>query len=553
MEERLIAIEALLIVSLLVASIVAVVVRRVRLPYTVALVLVGLFVAVQDEQLTLQLTRDTIFVLYEPIPDFIQNFLDFDPEFILALFVPPLIFEAAFQLEFNQLRSNLIPILILAVPGVVLSTLIIAGIISVSIALPFAVAAVFGALISATDPVAVVALFRDLGVPRRLAVAVEGESLFNDGVSIVVFNIALAAVLISGSFSLAQGIVAFLWASLGGLAIGAALGWVVSHLIVRIDDYFVEITLTVVLAYGSFLIADEVQVSGVLAVVAAGIVSGNIGPRGMSPTTKIVLFSFWEYVAFFANSLIFLLIGIRINVALLIEPIGAILVAVGAVLVGRAIVVYGSLWLTRLGGSETYVPVNWRHVFFWGGLRGAISLVLALSLSTKGLSDEYARLLQVMAFGVVLFTLLAQGTTIQFLLKRLGLAEPPEHTVAREMQLGRLYAAQAGMSRLADLRHDGLLVGEVWAGLRDEYLETSTRLSEEMIQLFVRYPDLEREVLLQARREALRAERGALSDALRQGLISEHVYRELTTEVDRRLEALTLISAATASATTPEE
>jgi len=553
MEERLIAIEALLIVSLLVASIVAVVVRRVRLPYTVALVLVGLFVAVQDEQLTLQLTRDTIFVLYEPIPDFIQNFLDFDPEFILALFVPPLIFEAAFQLEFNQLRSNLIPILILAVPGVVLSTLIIAGIISVSIALPFAVAAVFGALISATDPVAVVALFRDLGVPRRLAVAVEGESLFNDGVSIVVFNIALAAVLMSGSFSLAQGIVAFLWASLGGLAIGAALGWVVSHLIVRIDDYFVEITLTVVLAYGSFLIADEVQVSGVLAVVAAGIVSGNIGPRGMSPTTKIVLFSFWEYVAFFANSLIFLLIGIRINVALLIEPIGAILVAVGAVLVGRAIVVYGSLWLTRLGGSETYVPVNWRHVFFWGGLRGAISLVLALSLSTKGLSDEYARLLQVMAFGVVLFTLLAQGTTIQFLLKRLGLAEPPEHTVAREMQLGRLYAAQAGMSRLADLRHDGLLVGEVWAGLRDEYLETSTRLSEEMIQLFVRYPDLEREVLLQARREALRAERGALSDALRQGLISEHVYRELTTEVDRRLEALTLISAATASATTPEE
>jgi len=553
MEEQLIAIEALLIVSLLVASIVAVVVRRVRLPYTVALVLVGLFIAVQDEQLTLQLTPGITFVLYEPIPDFIQNFLDFDPEFILALFVPPLIFEAAFQLEFNQLRSNLIPILILAVPGVVLSTLIIAGIISVSIALPFAVAAVFGALISATDPVAVVALFRDLGAPRRLAVAVEGESLFNDGVSIVVFNIALAAVLTSGSFSLAQGIGAFLWASLGGLAIGAVLGWVASHLIVRIDDYFVEITLTVVLAYGSFLIADEIQVSGVLAVVAAGIVSGNIGPRGMSPTTKIVLFSFWEYVAFFANSLIFLLIGIRINVALLIEPIDAILVAVGAVLVARASVVYGGLWLTRLGGSETYVPVKWRHVFFWGGLRGAISLVLALSLTTKGLSDDHLSKLQLMAFGVVLFTLLAQGTTIQFLLKRLGLAEPPEHMVAREMQLGRLYAAQAGMSRLADLRHDGLLVGEIWAGLRDEYRETSTRLSEEMIQLFAKYPDLEREVLLQARREALRAERGALGDALRQGLISEHVYRVLTTEVDRRLEALTLISEATASAATPGE
>jgi CPA1 family monovalent cation:H+ antiporter len=136
-----------------------------------------------------------------------------------------------------------------------------------------------------------------------------------------------------------------------------------------------------------------------------------------------------------------------------------------------------------------------------------------------------------MAFGVVLFTLLAQGTTIGFLLKKLGLSEQPEHVVAREMQLGRLYAAQAGLSRLADLRHDGLLVREVWAGLRDEYEKTSRQLSEEMVQLLAKYPDLEREILLQARREALEAERAALGDALRQGLISERVYRELTREV----------------------
>jgi CPA1 family monovalent cation:H+ antiporter len=153
----------------------------------------------------------------------------------------------------------------------------------------------------------------------------------------------------------------------------------------------------------------------------------------------------------------------------------------------------------------------------------------------------------------VLFTLLGQGTTIQFLLKRLGLAEQPEHTVAREMQLGRLYAAQAGLRRLETLRQDGLLVGEVWEGVRDEYLETSHRLSEEMVQLFKEYPELEREVLLQARREALRAERVALSDALRQGLISEHVYRELTSEVDHHLEAVTLIREATIDSVTPEE
>jgi len=549
LEEQLIAVEALVIVSLLVASIVAIAVRRIRLPYTAALVLVGLFVAVEGDQLILQLTPGSSWILYESVPEFIQSLLDFNPEFILALFVPPLIFEAAFHLEFNQLRSNLVPILILAVPGVVLSTLIVAGIISISIGLSLAVAVVFGALISATDPVAVVALFRDLGVPRRLSVSVEGESLFNDGVAIVIFNIAITAAIV-GSFSLVQGIAVFLWVSLGGLGIGAALAWLVSRAIIRIDDYFVEITLTVVLAYGAYLTAEELHVSGVLAVVAAGIISGNKGRQGMSPTTQIVLLSFWEYGAFLANSLIFLLIGIKINIAQLIPPFGFIMVAVFAVLVARAIVVYGLLWLTRLGRGEGHVPMSWRHVFFWGGLRGAISLALALSLSTKPIPER--GLLQVMAFGVVLFTLLAQGTTIQFLLKWLGLAEQPAHIVAREMQLGRLYAAQAGLSRLADLRHDGLLAGDVWAGLRDEYHETSSQLSQEMIQLYVRHPELEREALLQARREALRAERVALSDAFRQGLISEHVYRELTTEVDRRLDALTLISEATILPTTSE-
>jgi CPA1 family monovalent cation:H+ antiporter len=420
--------------------------------------------------------------------------------------------------------------------------------------LSLAVAAVFGALISATDPVAVVALFRDLGVPRRLSVAVEGESLFNDGVAIVVFNIAITAAVV-GSFSLAQSISEFLWVSLGGLGIGVALGWLVSRAIVRIDDYFVEITLTTVLASGSYLIGEELGVSGVLAVVAAGLVSGNVGIRGMSPTTRLVLFSFWEYVAFLANSLIFLLIGIKINVADLASPIVPIMVAVVAVLVARAIVVYGLLWLTRLGGSEAHVPMSWRHVFFWGGLRGAIGLALVLTLSAESSLDPLlVDRFQVMAFGVVLFTLLGQGTTIGFLLKRLGLAEQPEHMIAREMQLGRLYAAQAGLSRLADLRHDGLLVRDVWAGLRDEYHATSSRLSEEMNQLFVEYPDLEREVLLQARREALRAERSALSDALRQGLISERVYRELTGEVDQHLDALTIIREATTSSTAvPEE
>lgn len=525
-KEEFLEVETLVILLLLVVSIVAIAVRRIRVPYTVALVLVGLFITFRQE------------------PAF-----DVTPELILALFVPPLIFEAAFHLELSQLRDNLLPILILAVPGVMLSTFIVGGIISAGIGLSLSVAVVFGALISATDPVAVVAFFRALGVSRRLAVAVEGESLFNDGTAIVIFNIALGAAIL-GSFDIVEGVFDFLRVSLGGLGIGIALGWVVSRLIAQIDDYFIEITLTTVLAYGAYLTAERIHVSGVLAVVAAGIVSGNMSPRGMSPTTKIVLFNFWEYLAFLANSLVFLLIGIRVNVDTLIADIVPIIIAVGAVLAARAIVVYGLLRLTRLGSSEVHVPLSWQHVLFWGGLRGAIGLALALSLPI-GLEDR--ELLEVMAFGVVLFTLLAQGTTIQFLLKRLGLSERPEHIVAREMRLGRLYAAQAGLSRLADLRQEGLLAGEVWAGLRDEYYQTNQQLADEMSQLFIEHPDLEREVLLQTRREALRAERGALSDALRQGLIAEHVYRELASDVDRRLEAVALISEATSPPTEAEE
>ena len=196
------------------------------------------------------------------------------------------------------------------------------------------------------------------------------------------------------------------------------------------------------------------------------------------------------------------------------------------------------------------MPLSWRHVFFWGGLRGAIGLALALSLPAA--LDE-RELLLVMTFGVVLFTLLIQGTTIEFVLKRLGMGEKPEHVVAREMRLGKLYAARAGLSRLSGLHDDGLLTGYVWAGLRDEYHDTSNRLTEEMAGLFAKYPELEREVLLQARREALRAERGALSHALRQGLISEHVYQELATDVDRRLEALDLIWDATTTTVAPGE
>ena len=278
-----------------------------------------------------------------------------------------------------------------------------------------------------------------------------------------------------------------------------------------------------------------------LAIVMAGLLSGNMGLAGASPTTKIMLFNLWEYLAFLANSLVFLLIGLSVDLSHLWANVGAIIVAVVAVLASRAVVVYGISWLAHRGKGRSHMPLRWRHVLFWGGLRGAISLAMALSLP---LALSHRETLQSMTFGVVLFTLLIQGTTIQFLLKWLGLTERPQHRVAREVRLGRLFATQAGLRQLERLHREGLLTDEIWGGLRDSYSQDQKLLVEEMNQLFLDHAELEREMLLQARREALQAEHVALSDALRRGLLSDHVHKELTTDIDRRLEALNIILAA---------
>lgn len=517
MEEFLAAQTIIVLLLILVATLVAIVGRLIRLPYTVSLVLVGLFISIQ-RPLDVEIT----------------------PELIMIIFVPPLLFEAAFHLDFKMLRDNLATIVTLAVPGVILTTLLVGGIVTLGAGLPLGATLVFGALIAATDPVAVIALFRTLGVPHRLAAAVEGESLFNDGTAIVVFQIALAAAL-SGAFDPMTGLFDFLRIAVGGMAVGLALGWLVAQLIARVDDSLIVTTLTTLLAYGAYLTAEQFHVSGVLAVVMAGILSGNVGLAGASPTTKIMLFNLWDYLAFLANSIVFLLIGLNVDLPQLWANGGAIVVAILAVLTSRAVVVYGMSWLGRLGKKRSHLPLAWQHTLFWGGLRGAISLALALSLP---LSLPQRETLQSMTFGVVLFSLLAQGTTIQFLLKRLGLVTPPQHRVAREMRLGQLFAARAGRRQLKRLHNEGLLTDEIWDGLCDTYNHDQKLLVKEMNQLFLNHAELEREMLLQARREALQAERVAMGDALRRGLLSSHVHEELTNDIDRRLEAVNMILAA---------
>lgn len=514
---ELILTETLVIELLLIVSLVAIVVRRLRIPYTVALVLVGLALTFQNP-LNIDLTSDLI----------------------LALFVPPLIFEAAFHMEFRKLRDNLVPILTLAVPGVILTTFIVGYIVSFGLGIALPSALVFGALIAATDPVAVIALFRALGAPKRLAVTVEGESLFNDGTAIVIFTIVLgiAGAAAEGhgaggeSFNIISAVFDFVRVSAGGLAVGAGLGWLASLVIARVDDYLIETTITTVLAFGAFLAAERFHVSGVLAVVAAGIVCGNIGPRGMSPTTRIVLFNFWEYLAFVANSLIFLLIGLDVNIAQLAANLLPIGIAVFAVIVSRMLVVYGLSNLVNLFRRGS-VPFAYQHVLFWGGLRGAISLALVLTLPASFADRE---VLLIMSFGVVLFTLLVQGTTMNMLLRRLGLVKREPSEVEYERRHGRLMALQAARDRVERLHRNGMVSTLAWERLAndlDGQIETARDAQRTLLR---EQPSLRAAEVDDARREALRAQRAMLSSLYSSGVISEHVYEELVTEVDAALE-----------------
>lgn len=506
--QQFLSTETLIIELLLIASLVAILVRRMKVPYTVALVVVGLLLTAQSQQEIL-----------------------LTPELILALFVPPLIFEAAFHLNFAELRRNLSAILILAVPGVILTTLIVGGVISYGTGLSLSVALVFGALIAATDPVAVVALFRLLGVPKQLSVLVEGESLFNDGTALVLFNLMLA-VGISGQFHFIQSVLDFIRVAVGGIAVGLLLGWIVSRLIARIDDYLIETTLTTVLAFGSYLIAEQLHFSGVLAVVAAGLVNGNIGPQGMSPTTRIVLFNFWEYVAFLANSLVFLLIGLQVDIPALVQAWQPIAWAIGAVIVARIIVVYGSGWIIRRLGEP--ISMRWQHIQAWGGLRGALSLALALSLPVTFGPDR--TLLLTMAFGVVLFTLLVQATTMQPLVKRLGIVTRSPEQIDYEMRQAELTASRAAEAHLERRYREGLISARAWEVLKPRLQEQNAELASKVRAALRAAPSLEAEELEVARREILRAKRSAYQGLRRDGVISDEAFSQLTSQVDTALE-----------------
>jgi len=504
--ENILVVERFIILSLLTASVVAIAARRLRLPYTVGLVLIGLAVT-----------------LLSPLE------IQISPQIILALLVPPLVFEAAFHIRIDDLRRDFWFILLLAVPGVILTTLLVGWLVSEGTGLAIQITLVFGAIVSATDPVAVVALFRRLGAPRRLQILLEGESLFNDGTAIVMFSL-MVSIASAGTFSWTSASAKFITIAGGGLAVGILLGMLISQFISRIDEPLVETTLTIVLAFGSYLVAESLGVSGVLAVVAAGIVNGNTGPRGMSPTTRVVVFNFWETAAFLANSFIFLLIGLTIHLQTLFAYWQAIGWAILAVLLARAVSIYGFSFF----GHE--IPGNWKHILYWGGLRGAIALALALSLpDTNNLFSAAREPLQAMTFGVVLFTLLVQGFSTDWLMKRLKIVQRSQYQDEYERRHARFIAWRAAHEYLRGMNQQGMLSEHTWQRLSPLMERENGVLLEAVKEIMASDPAVEAEELDTARREALHAQRSALMGLLRDNVISEEAYSQLAGEVDAAL------------------
>ena len=379
---------------LFVASLVAMITRRLKLPYSVGLVTAGIALALLPFGIELPLT----------------------PELIFTVFLPPLVFEAAIQIPWRPFRRELPLLLLLVTLGVLLAAGIVAAGMHYLIGWSWLGAAFFGILIAATDPVSVIAMFKQIDVDERLHLLVESESLLNDGVAAVGFAILLA--IAAGGAATPLGIGGKLAVTVvGGIVAGAVVAGPLLLIAGRTTDHLVEITLTTLAAWGSFLLAEHFHVSGVLAALTAGLLVGNVGWMGsISDSGRPAVLSFWEYVAFLINSLVFILIGGR-EANISIGPLLSVAaVAVVLSLIGRAASVYPVALMFRRSGLG--IPSAYQHVLWWGGLRGALALALALALPAN--IPERGDIISV-AFAVVAFSIFVQGLTMEPLMRRLGL------------------------------------------------------------------------------------------------------------------------------------
>jgi len=496
---------------LVIATIVAMGGRFIRIPYALALVITGL-----------------IMTPFHILPQVVL-----EPHILFTVFLPPLLFESAINLRVSLLKENITPIAIYAMIGTLISTFVVGFFVSWMLNLPLAVGLVFGALISPTDPISVVAIFKELGVGKRLSLIMESESLFNDGLAIVLFTILVSAAT-GQEVSIQAGIQSFVVVILGGALIGGGIGFVASRLTREFNDHLFEIMLTTIVAFGAFLSAEALGVSGVIAVVIAGLVMGSYGMRtGMSPSTRLAVNSFWEYLAFLVNSVVFLLVGFEVALINLSIGIIDVILAIVAVLVGRAAAIY--LLAPLINKLKGDIPFNWQHVLFWGGLRGAIPMALVLGLGTD---FPFRSELLLITFGVVLFSLLVQGLSIKNLIRKLGLANEGSILSEHGRLASQVLAVEAAIKELNHLRNNKTLSSYTYERLKEEYRERLDDIEGQLKILNESEIVLSQTLENKARIQALYAEKSALQEAMRTGMLDDKDLQELSVRIDHELDDL---------------
>ena len=507
--------ETVLIILFVVVTAVAIAVQRLAIPYTVALVLTGLMLGLLHAFEAPHLTKALLF----------------------GVFLPGLLFDAAFHIDFKQFWRNRLTLFALALPGVAAAIVLTALILPpVANTLHFVQgftwkhALVFGAIISATDPIAVVAVFKNLGVPNRLTMLLEGESLLNDGTAIVFFTLSVS--LVTGTVVTPGGFVFDFIKIVGfGGLIGIGIGLAVSQIIRQVDDPMIEITLTTIAAYGSFLAAEHFHYSGVIATVAAGMFCGNYIARvGMSPSTRIAVETFWQYIAFALNSIVFLLIGLEVNFQTLLDSWQAVLIAYLVVTGGRALIIFGASALFRR--TRERIPLAWSAILTWGGLRGGLPMVLVLGLPKDFPHQE---LLVSMTFGVVILSILVHGLTMSPLLKLLGIVRRHKEHTAYELTRGKLQAANAALQEIEQMSYLYNTNPQVIARLRSDYEQKVEHDSSTLEELHLDRQQLFAEELQRARRHLQSVEKGALIDAFQRGLLGQTVQDKLLADIDAEL------------------
>lgn len=504
---------------LIIVSIVSIVVRRIKLPYTLGLIITGLAISG--------------FKLYNYVgigltPEFLDTVA---PEIFLLIFLPGLLFEGAMNIDTDELFRNIKSISLFAILGVLTTVLIASGVLHYVLHIPYQISLLFAAMVTPTDPIAVMAIFKKLGVSKKLGVLLEGEALFNDGTGLVIFKVVLALI-VSGSFSLLSGIGQFLKLVIGGIFVGALLGYVLSKVLRKIRDSLVHLALSTVLAYGSFLVAEQFHFSGVISVVTAGFVMGGYGLKFLSSDIKLELASFWSYVGFILNSLVFLLIGLEIEIPNLIKYMTPILIGFLAILIGRAIAIYVfSHIINKVDDSKIinnvneHIPGKWQHVLVWGGLHGGLSMVLVLSLPIIGspILAEWRDFLISAVFGTVLVSLVLQGTTMVALISKLQLTKKGKKIDEYESEIAKIYMHNAGEIELNKLM-DSKVISKSFYNKYKKDLNELIKKSNKKIHTFIeKYPSIKKQQTHELESSLYLTYKESLMEGHSKGLFSKEI------------------------------